>query len=76
MAERGRFELPVTFATPFFENGTINHSDTSPRTSVSEHLGVNHHESGQHGDTEATEGSESSRSLAHGDRAEDDLGDR
>ena len=34
MAERGRFELPVTCATPLFESGTINHSDTSPRESV------------------------------------------
>ncbi len=30
MAERGRFELPVTFATAVFKTAAINHSATSP----------------------------------------------
>lgn len=42
MAERGRFELPVTCATPLFESGTINHSDTSPPMSVAEGRGMRH----------------------------------
>ena len=34
LAERAGFEPAVTFATPLFESGTINHSDTSPSDSV------------------------------------------
>ncbi|GEM_PF-6921464 len=30
LAERAGFEPAVTCATPLFESGTINHSDTSP----------------------------------------------
>ncbi len=33
-AERAGFEPAVAFATPLFESGTINHSDTSPPASI------------------------------------------